>query len=161
MTASAFDIRDFFHRFALHAAIIPRMSRARAVRMSALLYRNSRHLSLLGSTLAFATPKCRADWQSALGGEVDRRKDKRIRTSRLYKRAHNGECLRFEPFSHPVSSLEMTPLDKSWKFSSLKPSQFQSEQTFSCAGLNISLRKDLSSAAICTTRGMSFPDFLA
>src|SRR5579859_66974 len=47
MAAFTLNVRNLFHRFALHAAILSGHGGARAVRMSAFLYLLSYHLSLL------------------------------------------------------------------------------------------------------------------
>jgi len=46
MPTFTFNVWHFFHRFTLHAAILPRVRRARAVRMSALLHILRCHMSL-------------------------------------------------------------------------------------------------------------------
>src|ERR1700688_4083004 len=90
MAALALNVRYFFHSFALHAAIFPRRSRARAVRMSALLHFLSFHWSLPHRDSPSATSKNGPMFSELLFlGIPTRSQHTRIPSPRLFKIAHS------------------------------------------------------------------------
>jgi hypothetical protein len=87
MPAFASDVRHFFHRFALHAAIFSSHSCARAVGMSAFLWVVASHFSSAVNFISSSPGDCSFSEESPFL-IPERIKDKRILNTWLFKIAH-------------------------------------------------------------------------